>query len=161
TVIRRALVGDSGRVGQRSATHRIGPVVVGCAPLTHPTSLSTWRRQLPRGTQAMASVDPYSPCPCGSGQKFKWCCHKVEAVADRAQRLYSNGQTDLAIEVLDDGLRKDPGNAWLLTRKAMYLLSQEKLEPAKGTLRVVLQNQPKHLGALILMTRLELETEGP
>jgi hypothetical protein len=110
----------------------------------------------------MASVDPYSPCPCGSGQKFKWCCHKVEAVADRAQRLYSNGQIDLAIEVLDEGLRKEPGNAWLLTRKAMYLLGQEKLEPARDALRIVLAKQPKHLGAQILMTRLGLESEeGP
>lgn len=23
---------------------------------------------------AIAKVDPYSPCPCGSGKKFKWCC---------------------------------------------------------------------------------------
>jgi hypothetical protein len=109
----------------------------------------------------MASVDPYAPCPCGSGQKFKWCCHKVEAVAERAQRLRDNGQIDLAIEALDEGLRKDPSNAWLLTRKAIYLLEQERIEPSKDALRLVLGKHPKHLGALILMTRLELETEGP
>ena len=40
----------------------------------------------------MALVDPYSPCPCGSGQKYKWCCQKVEAYAERAQRLVENGQ---------------------------------------------------------------------
>src|SRR5260370_159897 len=108
----------------------------------------------------MASVDPYSPCPCGSGQKFKWCCHKVEAAAERAQRLHDNGQIDLAIEALDEGLRKDPGNAWLLTRKAIYLLEQEKLGPAEDALRLVLKKHPNHLGALILMTRLALETEG-
>jgi uncharacterized protein YchJ len=22
-------------------------------------------------------VDPYAPCPCGSGKKYKWCCRKV------------------------------------------------------------------------------------
>ena len=27
-------------------------------------------------------------------------------------------RSTLAIESLDEGLRKDPGNAWLLTRKA-------------------------------------------
>ena len=68
----------------------------------------------------MAGVDPYSPCPCGSGQKFKWCCHKVEAYAERAQRLFESGQVEAAIEALDEGLRKEPGNAWLLTRKALY-----------------------------------------
>ncbi len=35
----------------------------------------------------MASVNPYMPCPCGSGQKFKWCCQKVETYAERAQRM--------------------------------------------------------------------------
>jgi tetratricopeptide (TPR) repeat protein len=109
----------------------------------------------------MAPVDAYSPCPCGSGQKFKWCCQKMEAVAGRAHRLYENGQIDAAIEALDDGLRKDPGNAWLLTRKAIYLLGQDKVEPAKAALRLVLEKQPKHVGALLLMTRLTLETEGP
>src|SRR5947209_1371477 len=108
----------------------------------------------------MAGVDPYSPCPCGSGQKFKWCCHKVEAQADRAQRLYENGQVESAIHALEEGLRKEPGNAWLLTRKAFYQLGLEQVEPAKATLHQVLETSPKHRGALVLLTRLVLETEG-
>ena len=109
----------------------------------------------------MAAVDPYSPCPCGSGQKFKWCCHKVEAHADRAQRLFESGQVDAAIEALDAGLRKEPGNPWLLSRKAIFQIRLGQPEEAKATLRLVLQKQPKHIGALVLMTRLALETEGP
>ena len=66
----------------------------------------------------MAVVDPYAPCPCGSGQKFKWCCQKVEAFAERAQRLYDNGQVDAALKALDEGLGKNPSNAWLLVRTA-------------------------------------------
>ena len=109
----------------------------------------------------MALVDPYSPCPCGSGQKFKWCCHKVEGVAERAQRLYENGQVDAAIDALGEGLRKDSVNPWLLTRKAIYLLTQGKVEPARDALNLVIRKQPKHLGARMLLTRLALETEGP
>ena len=67
----------------------------------------------------MALVDPYSPCPCGSGQKFKWCCQKVEAFAERAERLYEGGQIDAALGTLDEGLRKVPDNPWLLVRKAL------------------------------------------
>jgi hypothetical protein len=22
-------------------------------------------------------IDPYSPCPCGSGKRYKWCCRKL------------------------------------------------------------------------------------
>jgi len=109
----------------------------------------------------MAVVDPYSPCPCGSGQKFKWCCHKVEAVAERAHRLFEGGQTGAAVEALDEGLRKDPGNAWLLTRKALYLTRSGQPEPAKAAVRLVLEKNPGHAGAQMLMTRLVLETEGP
>ena len=109
----------------------------------------------------MAGVEPYSPCPCGSGQKFKWCCHKVESFADKAQRLYDGGQADAAIKMLDEGLRKEPGNPWLLTRKAVIQIRQGQPEPAKTTLRQILQKNPKHFGALILLTRCVLETETP
>jgi len=109
----------------------------------------------------MALVDPYSPCPCGSGQKFKWCCHKVEPVAERAQRLFESGQTESALQALDEGLRKEPGNAWLLTRKALYLTRAGRPGPAKDAVRLVLDKNPKHAGGQMLMTRLVLETEGP
>ena len=109
----------------------------------------------------MAGIEPYAPCPCGSGEKFKWCCHKVEAFADRAQRLFSSGQIEAAIKALDEGLRKEPGNPWLLTRKAVMQLRDGMIEPAKATLRQILQKQPKHLGALVLLTRCILESEGP
>ncbi|MHC5545018.1 SEC-C domain-containing protein, partial [Singulisphaera rosea] len=108
----------------------------------------------------MAAVDPYSSCPCGSGQKFKWCCQKVEALADRAQRLFDNGQAEAAIETLDEGLKKELDNPWLLTRKALYLIRQQAPDPAKDALRLVLRKIPAHLGASILLTRLVLETEG-
>jgi tetratricopeptide (TPR) repeat protein len=109
----------------------------------------------------MAGVEPYSPCPCGSGEKFKWCCHKVEPYADKAQRLYEGGQAEAAIKALDEGLKKEPGNPWLLTRKAVMQIRQGEAEPAKATLRQVLQKNPKHFGALVLLTRCVLETEGP
>ncbi len=109
----------------------------------------------------MAGVEPYAPCPCGSGQKFKWCCQKVEAFADRAQRLFDTGQGEAAIKALDEGLRKEPGNPWLLTRKAIMQIRHGEPEPAKATLRQVLAKNPKHFGALVLLTRCVLETEGP
>ncbi|MDR3632807.1 MAG: tetratricopeptide repeat protein [Isosphaeraceae bacterium] len=109
----------------------------------------------------MAAVDPYAPCPCGSGQKFKWCCQKVEPFAERAQRLFEGGQVEAALSVVEEGLQKDPGNSWLLTRKALYQLRQHQHEEAKDTLRQVLAKQPQHVGAAMLLTRLELETEGP
>jgi tetratricopeptide (TPR) repeat protein len=111
----------------------------------------------------MAVADPYAPCPCGSGEKFKWCCQKVEAVADRAQRLFDSGQLQSAIEAVDEGLRKEPENPLLLIRKAAYLLrrGEGELEAAKDALRRAVRKQPRSLGAQALLTQLVLETEGP
>ncbi len=108
----------------------------------------------------MASVDPYSPCPCGSGQKFKWCCHKVESYAERAQRMVENGQYEAAIKPLSEGLAKHPDNPWLLTRKALIEVHLKQFDSAKESLRVLLKKEPGHLGATILMTRLLMESEG-
>ncbi len=109
----------------------------------------------------MASVDPYSPCPCGSGQKFKWCCQKVEAYAERAQRLVDSGQYQMALKPLDEGLAKVPDNVWLLTRKALIHLHLNQVEAGRQALRVLLEKHPGHLGGSIMMTRLVLETDGP
>ena len=79
----------------------------------------------------MALVDPYSPCPCGSDKKFKWCCQKVESYVERAQRLAENGQYDAAIAALDEGLAKVPDNPWVLLRKALLLITQQQPEEAK------------------------------
>ncbi|AGA30336.1 SEC-C domain-containing protein [Singulisphaera acidiphila] len=109
----------------------------------------------------MAVVEPYAPCPCGSGQKFKWCCHKVENQAERAQRLFESGQVEAAVQVLDEGLRKEPDNAWLLTRKALYQVRLGQSDSAKASLRLVLRKNPKHFGAMTLLSRLVIATEGP
>ncbi|SIO05189.1 Tetratricopeptide repeat-containing protein [Singulisphaera sp. GP187] len=109
----------------------------------------------------MAVVEPYAPCPCGSGQKFKWCCHKVENQAERAQRLFESGQIEAAVQVLDEGLRKEADNAWLLTRKALYQIRLGQADSAKASLRLVLDKNPKHFGALTLLARLVIATEGP
>jgi hypothetical protein len=106
------------------------------------------------------AVDPYSPCPCGSGQKFKWCCHKVEGYAERSLKLYENGQIEQALGALAEGLKKEPDNAWLLSRKALILTREDRPEEAKEALRPVLARQPRNLGPLALMTRLVLATEG-
>jgi tetratricopeptide (TPR) repeat protein len=109
----------------------------------------------------MAVAEPYAPCPCGSGQKFKWCCQKVEAVAQRAQRLFESGQVQGAFEALDEGLRKEPDSPLLLIRKAAYRIHRKDIEGAQEPLRRLVRKAPGHLAAQSLLPRLVLETEGP
>jgi tetratricopeptide (TPR) repeat protein len=109
----------------------------------------------------MAVVDSYAPCPCGSGQKFKWCCQKVESYVDRAERAVKNGQNEAALEAIAEGLRKVPDNPWLLIRQATLQIRLGQPEAAKESLRQAVAKQPKHFPANDLLTRLVLETEGP
>jgi tetratricopeptide (TPR) repeat protein len=109
----------------------------------------------------MALVEPYSPCPCGSDKKFKWCCQKVEAYAERGHRLEDNGQHDAALLAYDEGLAKVPRNPWLLLQKSVLLIELQRLDEAKKCAATVLQSQPDHLGAASLLCRLVLATEGP
>ncbi len=109
----------------------------------------------------MALVDPYSACPCGSDKKFKWCCQKVEAYADRGHRLEDNGQHEAALAAYNEGLAKVPRNPWLLLQKSVLLIELQKLDEAKECVATVLQSQPDNLGAAMLLCRLVLGTEGP
>jgi tetratricopeptide (TPR) repeat protein len=84
----------------------------------------------------------------------------VESYVERSQRLLDNGQYELAINPLLEGLAKVPDNVSLLLRKALVQLHLNQNEPAAETLRLLLQKHPGHLGGSILMTRLALDTEG-
>ena len=90
----------------------------------------------------MALVDPYSPCPCGSDKKFKWCCQKVEAYAERAHRLEDNGQHNAALAAYDEGLAKVPRNPWLLLRKSVLLIGLKSWTRPRGVSRLCFSTSP-------------------
>ena len=108
----------------------------------------------------MAALESYSPCPCGSGQKYKWCCQKAEPYAERVQRLTDTGQVEGARAALDEGLARLPGNPWLLMRKAILLARENKLTDAVTELRGLLAKHPDHAGAHNFLVRAVIETEG-
>jgi hypothetical protein len=108
----------------------------------------------------MAAVEPYAPCPCGSGEKFKWCCHKVEPFAERAARQAESGQVEAALATLDEGLRKSPDNPWLATRKAVLLARREEFDAAREALARVVQKRPRHVGAQGFLVQLALRQGG-
>ena len=40
-------------------------------------SIAQDRAQANEQGPSRPDVDPYAPCPCGSGKKYKWCCRKI------------------------------------------------------------------------------------
>src|ERR1700739_771067 len=58
--------------------------------------------------------DPYGPCPCGSGKKFKWCCEPIYVEIDKAFRQDEDGQHDMALRIMSEVVAQHPDNpeAW-------------------------------------------------
>jgi hypothetical protein len=108
----------------------------------------------------MAAIDPYALCPCGSGEKFKWCCQKAEPYADKAIRLFENHQYEPSLTALDEGLAKFPGNVWLTLRKAMLLVELDRSSEALGMVEAIVARYPGQVAAQTLLVRLRLETQG-
>ena len=42
-------------------------------------------RKLTPKEQANLKVDKYSPCACGSGKKFKFCCYRKKKIEEEKQ----------------------------------------------------------------------------
>jgi tetratricopeptide (TPR) repeat protein len=109
----------------------------------------------------MALAEPYGPCPCGSGQKYKWCCQKAEGFAERAIRQAESGQTEAALATFNEGLKAEPGNPLLGIRKAVLLSRQGLDVPAKETIQEVLRANPDHVSARAIFINLLMQTDGP
>lgn len=104
----------------------------------------------------MALVDAYSPCPCGSGQKFKWCCQKAESHVDRGLRLERNGQPEAALAVYNEAIAKFPDLALPRIRKTALLNALERRDEARECLDELLKKHPDHAGAAQLNFRMLL-----
>ena len=55
------------------------------------------------------ALDLYTPCPCGSGKKFKWCCQPIHVDIDRAFRQDQEGQHEAALRTMDEVIAANPG----------------------------------------------------
>src|SRR5438477_9606793 len=101
-------------------------------------------------------LEPYSPCPCGSGKKFKWCCQPIHASIAKAFALQEQGQNEAALIAMDEIAAQHPDNPEVWGRKAVLLLNQEKLEEAEKTLDKAFELQPKYAFGYFLKSRIRL-----
>lgn len=106
------------------------------------------------------SVDSYAPCPCGSGEKYKWCCQKIEAYAEKVSRLLEHDQFEAALAAAEEGLRKVPGNLWLELRRATTLIELDRRSEARRHLEAVVKAHPESESAWGLMAYVVRLEEG-
>ncbi len=78
--------------------------------------------------------DPYSPCPCGSGKKFKWCCQPIHAEIAKIFTLDEEGQHEAALRAMEDVVVQHAANPEAHGRKAQLLFQNDKVEEAEKAL---------------------------
>jgi tetratricopeptide (TPR) repeat protein len=81
------------------------------------------------------AFDPYSPCPCGSGKKFKWCCQPVYVQIDKAFQQDAQGQHETALRMMDEVCAEHSGNPEVWGRKAQLLYQMDRVEDAENALQ--------------------------
>lgn len=100
------------------------------------------------------AVDPYAPCPCGSGKKLKFCCSDLVHEIEKVHRKLEGDQPRAALALLDAALAKAPGRASLLDLKTSIQLSLgddgDALETVNEYLRVDSQNPSAHAQAALV-----------
>ena len=88
------------------------------------------------------AVDPYAPCPCGSGKKLKFCCADLAADIEKIDKLVSSDQPQAALRHVEKLLAKDPDRASLLDMRAMLELALHDFDAAEKTLQHFLGEAP-------------------
>jgi tetratricopeptide (TPR) repeat protein len=96
------------------------------------------------------ALDPYGPCPCGSGKKFKWCCQPIYAGINTALEQDANGQHEAALKTIDAVTREHEGNPEAWGQKAKLLYANGKAEEAEEALQHAFALNPNYPYGLLL-----------
>lgn len=104
----------------------------------------------PIETDHMA-IDHYSPCPCGSGKKLKFCkCVDQPQDLEKIVKLIEGGQGVAAVDRINQLLAETPNAAWLLAIKGELALGLQEPEMFKETANRFLKLKPDNPLALIM-----------
>ncbi len=98
-------------------------------------------------------LDPYTPCPCGSGKKFQWCCAPYFPAVEKAFEQERQGQHEAALHTMQELLTAHPQSAPVRGFYAQFLYNAgmadtnpeaqgKKIEKAEEALSEALKLNP-------------------
>ena len=99
-------------------------------------------------------LDPYAPCPGGTGKKLKFCCADLAGDLEQLDRLTEGQQYAAALDQADRLNRQYPGRACLLaSRTRLQLATKRFAEAAAGSKEFVeaFPENPVALGQAAVM----------
>ena len=80
------------------------------------------------------AIDPYSPCPGGTGKKIKFCCSELMGDLEQIDRLTEGQQYAAALAEVDRLTQRYPGRACLMaSRTRLQLATKQFPEAAAGS----------------------------
>jgi predicted Zn-dependent protease len=96
------------------------------------------------------ALDPYGPCACGSGKKYRWCCEPIDRDLRRAFEQEANGQHDSALRIIDEVIAAHPDNPRGYAQKAELLFKLARVEEAEAALEKAFAINPNYPYGLLL-----------
>ena len=80
-------------------------------------------------------LDPYSPCPGGTGKKIKFCCSELVGDLEQIDRLTEGQQYAAALAEVEKLTQRHPGKACLMAHRTRLQLATKKFaEAAAGSM---------------------------
>ena len=105
-------------------------------------------------------IDPYSPCPGGTGKKIKFCCSDLVGELEKIQRMLEGDQRAACLDHIESIEAKYPERACLLSTKAMLQAQLGQEKQAEETLGTFLAKYPDNPVALAEKATLVAASEG-
>ncbi len=105
------------------------------------------------------AVNPYSPCPCGSGKKFKFCCQEVLADLQRVVSL-SRNQPEIALNQLQQLAVRHPDRESVVRELVVMLLRFNRVQDALKVCTDFLKTHPDNPPTLLIYADLCLQCSG-
>jgi hypothetical protein len=93
-------------------------------------------------------LDPYSPCPGGTGKKLKFCCAELVGDLEQIDRLTEGQQYAAALDLAERLARQHPGRACLLASRTRLQLATKKFTEAAAGSREFVEAFPDNPVAL-------------
>ena len=75
-------------------------------------------------------LDPYSPCPGGTGKKIKFCCSELMGDLEQLDRLTEGQQYAAALSEVDKLTQRYPGRACLMAHRTRLQLATKQFPAA-------------------------------
>ncbi len=104
--------------------------------------------------------DPYHPCPCGSGNKLKFCCADVATEMEKVERQLASNQMRMALQGLDKLADAHPDSQWVLTALGATLINENQPGRAKDVLARLLKKHPQQPYANALFALAAFNEDG-